>query len=151
MTNLSLLEKTNLLGAYLAVAIFSLCSLIFITRLFQQPDLGLGIGVVLLLAALPLILLLWTAPQVQRPALYYLQVGLMLAFLVVELLLDYVFKLDFRGVRPAVIAYVMLFFAGTGGMIGVAANAGGAWSLTAGILFLIMAVLTFVQRAVTGY
>ncbi len=44
----------------------------------------------------------------------------------------------------------MLFFAGTGGMLGVAALAGRGWLAAAGILFLVTAVLTFVQRGVTG-
>jgi hypothetical protein len=43
-----------------------------------------------------------------------------------------------------------LFFAGTGGLLGVATNAGRNWSVTAVVLFLVMAALTFVQRAVTG-
>ena len=34
--------------------------------------------------------------------------------------------------------------------LGVASNAGRGWSISAIILFLIMAVLTFVQRAITG-
>jgi hypothetical protein len=90
------------------------------------------------------------APQLQRPILYYIQVGCMLAWLIVEALLDYILKVDFRHVRWIVISYVVLFFAGSGGMLGVAANAGRGWSITAIILFLIMAALTFVQRAVTG-
>jgi hypothetical protein len=49
-----------------------------------------------------------------------------------------------------VISYVVLFFAGTGGMLGVARNAGRGWSILGIILFLIMAILAFVQRAVTG-
>jgi hypothetical protein len=49
-----------------------------------------------------------------------------------------------------VISYVVLFFAGTGGMLGVASNAGHGWSIPAIVLFLIMAALTFIQRAVTG-
>ena len=74
----------------------------------------------------------------------------MLAWLVVEALLDYVLKVEFRNVRWMVISYVVLFFAGTGGMVGVAANAGRRWSILAIILFLIMTVLAFVQRTVTG-
>jgi hypothetical protein len=35
-------------------------------------------------------------------------------------------------------------------MLGVAANAGRGWKFTAIILFLIMAALAFVQRAITG-
>jgi hypothetical protein len=74
----------------------------------------------------------------------------MLAWLIVEALMDYILKIDFRNIRWMVISYVVLFFAGAGGMLGVAANAGRGWSISAIILFLIMAVLTFVQRLVTG-
>jgi hypothetical protein len=90
------------------------------------------------------------APQLGRPALYYIQVSCMLAWLVVEALLDYILKVDFRNVRWILISYVVLFFAGTGGMLGVAANAGRDWSIAAIVLFFLMTVLTFVQRAVTG-
>jgi len=97
-----------------------------------------------------MIFLLLKAPQLERPALYYIQIGCMLAWLLVEALLDYILKVDFRNVRWMVISYVVLFFAGTGGMLGVASNAGRGWSISAIVLFLIMAVLTFVQRAITG-
>ena len=80
----------------------------------------------------------------------YIQIACMLAWLVLEALLDYILKVDFRNVRWMVISYVVLFFAGTGGLLGVASNAGRGWSASAIILFLIMAVLTFIQRAITG-
>lgn len=97
-----------------------------------------------------MIFLLLKAPQLQRPALYYIQIGCMLAWLLVETLLDYIFKVDFRHVSWMVISYVVLFFAGTGGMLGVAVNSGRRWSIAAIILFLFMAILAFVQRTVTG-
>jgi hypothetical protein len=74
----------------------------------------------------------------------------MMAFLIVELMLDYVLKIEFRQIRWLVIPYVMLFFAATGGMIGVASQAGKAWTIAAVASFLIMAILSFVQRFVTG-
>ena len=40
----------------------------------------------------------------------------MLAWLVVEALLDYILKIDFRQVRWMVISYVTLFFAAAGGI-----------------------------------
>jgi hypothetical protein len=49
-----------------------------------------------------------------------------------------------------VIPYVMLFFAGAGGMLGVSALAGGGWLITAVVLFILMAGLAFYQRAKTG-
>lgn len=144
------MEKTNLLGAIVAVAFFVSAILVFVFRLLGKPQYGHWIGYFEFLLAIPLIFLLVKAPQLQRPALYYIQIGCMLAWLVMEALLDYILKVDFRNVRWMVIGYVVLFFAGTGGMLGVATNTGGSWSIAAIVLFLIMAVLTFVQRAVTG-
>jgi hypothetical protein len=57
--------------------------------------------------AIPLVYLLVNAPQLERPALYYLQIGLMVAWLLVEALLDYILKLDFRQVRWMVISYTV--------------------------------------------
>lgn len=145
-----MLEKMNLLGAVVAVAFFVSAILVFVFRLLGRPQVGHWIGYFEFLLAVPLIYLLIKAPQLERPALYYIQIGCMLAWLIVEALLDYILKIDFRNVRWIVIGYVVLFFAGTGGMLGVAGLAGRGWGISAIILFLIMAVLTFVQRAVTG-
>jgi hypothetical protein len=145
-----MLERTNLIGAVTAITFFVSASLVFVFRLLSKPQFGHWVGYLEFLLVIPLVYLLTQAPQLERPALYYIQIGCMLAWLVVEALLDYILKLDFRQVRWIVIGYVVLFFAGTGGLLGVAANAGKSWSITAIILFLIMAVLTFVQRAVTG-
>jgi hypothetical protein len=145
-----MLEKTNRLGAIVAVAFYISAILIFVFRLFSKPQFENWIGYFEFLLAIPLIYLLLNAPQLQRPILYYIQIGCMLAWLVVEATLDYILKIDFRNVSWMVISYIVLFFAGTGGMLGVAANAGRGWSIPAIILFLIMAILTFIQRAVTG-
>jgi hypothetical protein len=147
---MQLLEKTNLAGAIIAVLFYLSAISVFASRLINKPRIGYWAGILELCLAVPLIYLLIEAPKLDRPALYYVQIGLLLAWLVIELLLDYIFKIDFRQVRWMVISYVVLFFAGAGGMLGVAANAGRAWSIASVILFLIMAVLTFVQRAVTG-
>jgi hypothetical protein len=145
-----MLEKMDLLGAIVAVVFYVSAILVFIFRLLGKPQYGHWIGYFEFLLLIPLGYLLITAPELERPALYYIQISLMIAWLVVELLLDYILKIDFRQVRWMVISYVVLFFAGAGGMIGVAANAGRGWSILAVILFLIMAVLAFVQRTVTG-
>jgi len=47
-------------------------------------------------------------------------------------------------------AYVLLFFAGTGRLPGVASLVGRRWAVWSGIPFLAKAVLAFVQRARTG-
>ena len=145
-----MLEKTNLLGAVVAIAFYVSAILVFISRLIGKSQYGYWIGYFEFLLAFPMIFLLLKAPQLNRPALYYIQICCMLAWLVVEALLDYILKIEFRNVKWMVISYVVLFFAGTGGMLGVAANAGHWWGISAIVLFLIMAVLAFVQRSVTG-
>ena len=145
-----MLYKTNLLGAVVAIAFYLSASLVFTFRLLGRPQYERWLGYFEFMLAIPLIYLLLNAPALHRPTLYYIQIGCMLAWLVMEALLDYILKVDFRNVRWMVISYVVLFFAGAGGMLGVASNAGRAWSIPADILFLVMAVLTFVQRRVTG-
>jgi peptidoglycan/LPS O-acetylase OafA/YrhL len=131
-------------------AIYLFCILTFLCRLLDKPSLGHWFGYPLMLTSIPLVYLLVKAPQLQRPVLYYVQISLMLGFLLVELLLDYSPKVEFRQVRWMVIMYVTLFFAATGGMLGIARQSGRVWAITAVILFLAMAVLAFVQREVTG-
>jgi hypothetical protein len=143
-------ETMNLLGAVTALAFYVSAILVFLLRLLGRSQDGRWMGYFEFLLAVPLIILVLTATQLNRPVLYYIQIGCMLAWLLVEAILDHGLKLDFRNVRWMVISYVMLFFAGMGGMLGVAANAGPTWSIASLILFLVMAVLTFVQRAVTG-
>jgi hypothetical protein len=145
-----MLEKTNLLGAIVAVLLYVSAIMVFIFRMLKKPDISHGFGIFEFFLLVPLVYLLLTAPQFDRPALYYIQVGLMITWLILELFIDYILKIDFRQIRWAVIGYVMLFFAGTGGMLGVASLAGQGWMIVASILFLIMAILAFVQRAVTG-
>jgi hypothetical protein len=147
---MGLREKANVLGAVLAYSIYITVILIFIVRLMRRPALEHGLGLALMIAAVPLVYLLAVASAFRRPTLYYVQIGLMLAFLLVEFLLDYVLKIEFRNTRWMTIAYVMIFFSGTGGMIGVASQAGRAWVAPAIVLFLVMTALAFIQRAVTG-
>jgi hypothetical protein len=145
-----MLKTINVLGAFVAIAFFVSAILVFVVRLLGMPQYEHWLGYFEFLLAIPMIFLLLKAPQLRRPALYYIQIGCMLAWLVTEALLDYIFKVDFRNVTWMVISYVVLFFAGTGGMLGVAANAGRRWSIPAIILFLIMTILAFVQRSITG-
>jgi hypothetical protein len=144
------MRRMDFLGALVAHAIYAFSILVFLCRLSGKPDLGYWFGVPLLFTALPLGYLLVSAHAFQRAFLYYVQIELMLAFLLVEFVLDYVLRLDFRQSTWLVIPYVTLFFAGTGGMIGVASAAGRPWTVSSVFLFLAMAVLAFVQRLKLG-
>jgi hypothetical protein len=140
----------NHLGAMAAVLIYVMCIMIFAVRLIKMPRIGYWIGGVLIMMIFPLGHLLITAPKLGRPTLYYVQIGLMIVYLVVELILDYILEYNFRQVRWMVISYVTLFFAATGGMLGVASKAGPGYMLISIVLYLIMGALAFYQRAVTG-
>ena len=144
------MEKTNLVGALTAVVFMASAILVFISRLVNHPQIEYWLGWLEILLLLPLLYLLIKAPQEGRPWLYYVQIIFAMLWLVVELLFDYILKIDFRHTQWMVITYVVLFFAAAGGLLGIASNAGAPWKIIAIILFLVMAVLTFVQRAVTG-
>ena len=144
------IRKLDLLGAIVAHIIYVSSIVTFMSRLLFEVQPGHWIGMPILLMAFPLAYLLLKAPQLNRAPLYYIQVGLMLTWIVVLFLVDYALKLEFRQTQWAVIGYVMLYFGGAGGMIGVAAEAGRGWTVSAVIFFLIAGILGFVQRAVTG-
>lgn len=144
------MDHLDLMGAWVAQVIFLMTIAVFVFRLAGLPRWEHWAGAVLLLTAIPLVYLLIRAPGFGRPRLYYVQIGLMLAYLAVELVLDYAAKIEFRQVRWMVITYAVLFFAGTGGMIGVASHAGRPYAISSVVLFLIMSALAFVQRALTG-
>ena len=144
------ITKANILGTYLALIVLILCSLIFIFRLLGLSKIEHLLGIIFLLTSLPITYLLLTAGQFQRPTIYYVQIGIMLVFMIVELILDYLFNFDFRHTKWMVITYAMLFFAATGGMIGIASLSGKPYSIIAIFLWLIMAFLAFFQRYKTG-
>jgi hypothetical protein len=142
--------KLNLLGAYIAIIILFTSSLIFIFRLTNHQTAEYWTGIAFMITAIPIVYIIYASSTIERPTLYYIQLVLMIGFIIVELLLDYIFKVHFRHTKWMAISYVMFFFASTGGMIGVASLAGKSWSISAVILFLIMTALAFVQRAKTG-
>lgn len=143
-------ERLDLLGAVVALLIYVSSLIVFSARVMFDLPPGHWIGIPFLLTAFPLGVLLFKAPTAGRPLLYYIQVGLMLASIVVLFLLDYAYGVAWRDTQWAVVSFVVLYFAGMGGMIGVASRAGHAWTISAVGLFLATAIMAFVQRAVTG-
>jgi hypothetical protein len=143
-------EEMDSLGAIVAHVVFISSILTFSSRMVFKLQPGHWIGIPILLMVFPLGYLLLGAPEFNRPFLYYVQIGTMLVWLIVLFLVDYVLRYDFRQTQWMVISFVVLAYAGMGGMIGIASLAGRTWTISATILFLIVAVLGFVQRAITG-
>jgi uncharacterized membrane protein len=123
---------------------------VFVVRIVGWSETGRWIGIISSLALVPLIYLLAVGIKTDRRRLYFVWVVLMILFLFFELIVDDILRVDFRRVQWAVVLYVMFFFAATGGMIGVATQAGKPWARLACGVFLVMAALAFVQRAMTG-
>ncbi len=144
-------RKTELIGAITAHIIYISSIITFLARMFFGTGPGHWIGIPILLMIFPLTYLLVRAPRDKQPALYFIQVGFMSSWIVLLFLVDYVLKIEFRQTQWMVITFVIWYFAGMGGMIGVAAKAGKGWMISAIILFFIAGTLAFVQRGVTGY
>jgi hypothetical protein len=144
------ISRVHIIGAETAVFIYTTCILIFIFRLSHQPKIEYWIGLALFLSVIPLLYLLSTAKQFQKPPIFYIQICIMIGFLLIELIFDYILKVDFRNIRWMTITYIMIYFAGIGGMIGVASHAGKGWATLSVILFFCTAALAFFQRAKTG-
>ena len=144
------INRINLYGAILANVINISTISIFIARLFGEPEIGHWMGIIVLLSIFPLFYFLFSAKALNRAKIYYIWIDLMIVFIIVDFLVDWYPKIEFRDNLLIVVPYVMLFFGATGGMIGVASLAGKRWAVFTVTSFLIMAVLAFVQRQVTG-
>ncbi len=110
-------KRIAIFGAIVAHIIFISSIVTFLSRLFFGIQPGHWIGIPLLLMVFPLIYLLLKTSEQNQSVLYYIQVGLMLFFIIVLFLVDYVFKLDFRNTQWMVISFVVLYFTGMGGMV----------------------------------
>jgi hypothetical protein len=140
----------DLIGAVTANTYFLLIIAVFALRLVGHAEIGRWLGTASFLVIIPLLYLLAGAVSAHRPFIYFLWLSLMILFLIVELAIDSILQLEFRSAKWATISYVVFFFAATGGMIGVAGQAGKWWTVTTVVTFLIMAVMAFVQRVKTG-
>ncbi len=132
----------NLLGTIVAnVNNIILCG-IFLARIYKYPKIEYWLGIFFISSIIPLIIMFVSAFETKRELLYFIQLILMISFIILELLLDYIFKIDFRHNQSIVIPYILLFYASFGGMIGIATHSGKQWTIITVIIFLIMTVLS---------
>ena len=143
-------KTINLIGAITANVYMVLVIALLIVRILEQPEISRSIGLVSTIVLIPLVYLFVTGLRINRPRIYFIWLGLMILFVIFELIIDHILQLDFRNEQWSAILYVMFFFGATGGMIGVAAQAGKLWVYITSIVFLVMLVLSFIQRAITG-
>jgi hypothetical protein len=142
--------KLDLTGAVVAHVIIISTIVMFISRILFGTRAGHWFGIPILLMFFPLVYLLIRAPQLNRPSIYYRQIGLMIAWLIVIFIFDYILHTDFRNTLWMVVVYYSLYLMGMQGIMGIASLAGSAWALSSFVLFLISLILAFIQHQVTG-
>ena len=138
--------SVNLLGAIIANINNILLTFLFATRIYKYPKIEHWLGIIFMLSIIPLILMLIKAFETNRDILYFIQLFLMISFIVVEFLLDYLLKIDFRQNRNIVIPYVTIFYASFGGMIGIASHCGKQWTVITVITFLLMTTASLIMH-----
>ncbi|MFC2068453.1 hypothetical protein ACFLTP_05550 [Chloroflexota bacterium] len=144
------MRTANLAGAITANVYMLLIIAIFVARILGGLEVGRWIGITSSFILIPLIYLFVAGLKTDRRKIYFIWLALMGLFAILELIVDQILAIDLRSTQWTVVPYVMFFFAATGSMIGIASQAGKAWSITTTIIFFIMAVLSFVQRGMTG-
>jgi hypothetical protein len=140
----------DLIGAITANVYMLLIIAVFVARILGLLEISRWIGFTSSLVIFPLLYLFIVGLRTSRRKIYFAWLALMILFVLFELIIDQILRVDLRSQQSSVIPYVMFFFAATGGMIGVAFQAGKTWAITTVIIFLIMATLAFVQRGITG-
>jgi len=90
------INRTNRLGGVVSLIALTLCILIFVSRLAGHPEVESILGILFLLTGVPFLYLLFLAGTHQRPTIFYVQVSAILLFILIELFIDYAFKIDFR-------------------------------------------------------
>ena len=140
----------DLAGAITANVYMLLIIAVFVARILGLLEISRWIGFTSSLVIFPLLYLSVLGLRTNRRKIYFVWMALMVLFALFELVVDQILMIDIRSAQWTVILYVMLFFAATGGMIGVASQAGKTWTITTVSIFLIMAVMAFVQRGITG-
>jgi len=140
----------DLIGAITANVYMLLIIAVFVARILGLLEISRWIGFTSSLVIFPLLYLFIVGLRTSRRKIYFAWLALMILFVLFELIIDQILRVDLRSQQSSVIPYVMFFFAATGGMIGVASQAGKTWAITTVIIFLIMATLAFLQRGITG-
>ena len=139
-------HSIDLLGSIIANVNNILLIGIFLARIYKYSKIEYWLGIIFILSIIPLTLMLLESFAFNREGLYYVQLILMMSFIVLELILDYLLKIDFRQNRSVLIPYVTLFYASFGGMIGIASHSGKQWTIITVITFLLMAAASLIMH-----
>jgi hypothetical protein len=138
-------SRIDLLFVLTAIAFNLLISAIFIAQNHQIVTLVRVFGTIWLLLGIPfavVFLQYWKAGRAPRMRIY---LGITFIYMLVELILDYVLKIEFRQIPAIHIPYIILEYLALFGLIGIAFAIDRKWgvlvSLSFGILMISLAYL----------
>ena len=121
-----------------AVAFNLLIAAIFIAQKLEREKLVETFGIVWLWLIVPLALVFvayWQARREMRIMLYF---ELVILYMLVEFLLDYIFKIDFRAKAATHVPYVLLEYVALFSLIAIAFDIDPRWGWVVSICFWIM-------------
>jgi hypothetical protein len=121
-----------------AVAFNLLIAAIFIAQKLGREKLVKAFGIVWLWLIVPLALVFvayWQTGREMRIMLYF---ELVLLYMLVEFLLDYIFKIDFRAKAVTHVPYILLEYVALFSLIAIAFDIDPGWGWVVSICFWIM-------------
>ena len=121
-----------------AIAFNLLIAAIFIAQKLGREGLVKTFGIIWLWLIIPLALVFvsdWQAGRETRLLLYF---GLIFLYMLVELLLDYVFKIDFRSKPITHVPYIILEYIALFSLIAIAFDIDRRWGIVVTICFWVL-------------
>ena len=132
------LATFDLLFVLSAVAFNLLIAAIFVAQKLGQDKLVKTFGILWLWLIIPLALVFVFYWQVGKETQVLLYFGLIFLYMLAELLLDYVFKIDFRSKSITHVPYIILEYIALFSLIAIAFDIDQRWGIVISICFWIL-------------
>lgn len=147
---MNLYQKLDLLVVVIANVLNLILTLIFLNRVFGRAEWEPWLGYGTLVMAIPLAAIAIANLAGGRSWAFWLLPLVMVAYLVVEFLLDYLLKLDFR--HTALLGpYLLIYYLGLFAMIGYAFMVGRSFGFITLVTYFINLAATFFSYARVGH
>lgn len=132
------LDNFDLMFVLSAVAFNLLIAALFIAQKLGRDNLVKTFGILWLWLMIPLALVFVSYWRAGRETWIFVNFGFVFLYMLVELLLDYVFKIDFRSKPISHVPYIILEYAALFSLIGIAFEIDRTWGTVIAICFWIL-------------
>jgi len=141
------LNAYDLIFMLSAVAFNLLIAAIFVAQKLGRENLVRTFGVLWLCLLIPLTLVFVSYRSAGRETWILVNFGFVFLYMLVELLLDYVFKVDFRSKPITHVPYIILEYAALFSLMGIAFEIDQTWGTVVAVCFwILMGGLVFLYR-----